>query len=150
MKEYIWGIVGAILLASVVALVAPSGKMGGMMKGVCRIFCFIAILSPLGGLLSGELALPDSRIAVDEGYIAACKDLSEKSVEREVGYYLSTEFSLKITVAAECESDSPFSVKKIFLTDEETGIIENEEHIVIIGQAVEELKKRYGCEVLVQ
>ena len=51
MKAYILAIAGAVLLSAVVAVIAPSGKMGKFVRGITKLFILLVMLSPLVSFL---------------------------------------------------------------------------------------------------
>ena len=73
MTGYILSIAGVVLLSALVAMIAPSGKMGEFLKGVTKLVTLFILLAPIGKLAAGdEFIFSVGKIETDEAYLAYC------------------------------------------------------------------------------
>ncbi len=146
MKAYILSIAGVILIASVVTVIAPGGKMGQFVKGTVRLFLLTVMIAPLLTLAKGDLpeAVP-SQYAEDGGYLSACAELLETRDEEAVSAYISENYGLSAQVASSRKHTANFDLEKIFVSLSFPGIIGGDERINIMTRIREDLENLYGC-----
>ncbi len=148
MKEYILSIAGVILIASVVAVIAPGGKMGQFVKGTTRLFLLIVMISPLLGLTKGDAEKPASaEYPPDPVYFQTCAELLEARDEENIGSYLCAKYDISARVDAARSQIANFDIEKISVIVAFQGIIGDEERINILTDIREDLENLYGCVV---
>ncbi len=150
MKEYVLSVAGIVLLCATLGILLPSGKMGKAINGFLKVACLSVLVAPFARLEFGEGAewLGDD-ILTDASYVAACEQFAEDAVEEEVVALINGEYSLAVTALADCEEDSPFSVKSIQISVPDLGIFEDGQHIDIVNEMTRLIEERYLCEVTV-
>ena len=95
MNGYLLSVIGIVLFSSVLLAVLPSGKTGEVIKGVARIACVVAILSPVvyffvdGGDLNSFFG--ESGIETGAEFIQYCSEQRIEAAEKQ----LLKELSLK-------------------------------------------------------
>ena len=47
MNEYVLSVIGTVLIASVLTAILPEGKTSGIIKGITRLVCVVAIVAPV-------------------------------------------------------------------------------------------------------
>ena len=58
MKEYLLSIIGTVLFSAILTAILPEGKSAGLIKGIARMACTLAIVAPmLQFFQSGTLSL---------------------------------------------------------------------------------------------
>lgn len=146
MKGYIFSIVGVVLLTALVAIVAPSGKLGGFIKGLVKLAGVFVLVSPFVALFSGEsFAFETGTYAYDEEYLATSGALMEQEDEGAIAAYLTKEYAVTAEVRVKRTIPS-FSLKSIQVNIVDFGINGENEHINIVSRIQSDLKGRYGCE----
>lgn len=146
MKGYVLAVTGAILLASMISMLLPEGKIGKFLKGICGLMVFSAVVAPLISLFSGrKLALNAGEVGTDEGYLAACAQLLEEQDRRDAEQFLSEQFSLSCTVLSERAASGGFALQKITVKISENGIFGQDEHIDMAERIKSALEERYRC-----
>lgn len=141
MKAYILSVAGIILLSAVITLICPAGKMGKSIKGAARLLILFVMLSPF---ISATERLPEGEIAEDPAYLAACAGLLEAEDEQTLSAYIYETYALSASVNAERESSTPFSLKKITVRLDLSGINGESERIHMVTRVKEDLEKLYG------
>ncbi len=114
MSEYLLGVIGTVLLCSLLTAVAPEGKTSAVIKGMARLGCVLAIIAPvLQFFKTGEVGkftddfFMQSGIETDKEFIQYYSELrireTESALERELSekYSLETEVTLVWTMEAE-------------------------------------------------
>lgn len=147
MKAYILSVAGIVLVAAVVTMICPGGKMGGFVKGATRLFVLVVMVSPLvGWVKTGELSLETGTVAQDEAYFQACAELLRSRDEAEIAAFLLEEYGVSAEVAAKRGDPPYFPLEKITVRLELGGIIDEEARIHIMTRVEEGLKSRYRTE----
>ena len=147
MTQYILSIVGVVLLLALIAIVAPSGKMGQFLKGATKLVTLFVMLAPLRGLISGEgLTFSVAELETDEAYLAYCAQELAAQDEEEIVLWLDETYGVAGQAQVERNADTTFSYQKIAVTITNFGIYEQDEHIHISEQIENALETRYGCE----
>ncbi len=148
MKAYILSIAGIILIASVVTVIAPGGKMGQFIKGTTRLFLLIVMISPVLGLTKKDLSdVPSAQYEEDAGYYLACAELLERRDEEAICARISENYGLSAQVEVKRKQTANFDPEKISVTLAFQGIIGEDERINIMTNIREELSGAYGCDV---
>ncbi len=148
MKAYILSIAGVVLIAAVVTVIAPNGKMGRFIKGTTRLFLLVIMIAPVirwvGG---GKPVFAERELPTDDAYLASCAQMLEKRDEAEIAAYLRDEFALTAQIDAERATSAYFPLQKISAILTLPGIIGEDERIHILTSVETALKERYGCTV---
>ncbi len=150
MRAYILAIIGIVLLAAAVTLIAPSGKMGKFLKGATRLCILFVMLMPVRALLAGEAPVAVTQeMQTDEDYLAFCaKELAEGDAAAIV-LTLEEEYGVTAAVRVVRNADATFSYQKIDVRILDFGISQEEEHIYMMESIREALAAHYGCETVI-
>lgn len=149
LKAYILSIAGVILLTSVVAAIAPNGKMGAFVRGMTKLLVLAVVTAPLISVLkTGKFEFTAAEIQTDSAFLGECAAIVSEEDEREISAYLS-DLSLSAEVRAERSSDGLYTMKKITVKITDFGIFGQDEHIDMIDRIQSDLQDRYGCETVV-
>ena len=54
MNGYVIGVIGTVLIASILTMIAPEGKCTATIKGVTKLACLIVLISPIPKLVGDE------------------------------------------------------------------------------------------------
>lgn len=147
MKEYVLAIAGVVLLSAVVAVIAPSGKMGKFIKGAMRLVVLVVLISPFANWVGGgELTLPVASVGEDTEYLRYCADLLAEKDEDEIKKYVYEEFSVTVEAEVKRQTDAKFTYEKIFVKISDFGIFGQDERIDIMSRIQKALQAEYGCE----
>ena len=147
MKAYILSIAGVVLLAAVITIIAPGGKMGKFLKGAVKLVILFVMVSPLASIFSeGKFAFETAQIGIDEDYLAHCAELLAEEDEAAIIGYLSEEYGVTAEAQVSRRADGEFSYEKILIKITDFGIIGQDEHIHIIEEIEKKLETRYGCD----
>ncbi len=147
MKAYILSIAGVVLLAAVITIIAPGGKMGKFLKGAVKLVILFVMVSPLVSIFSeGEFAFETAQIGTDEEYLAHCADQLSEEDEAAIIGYLSEEYGVTAEAQVNRRADGEFSYEKILIKITDFGIIGQDEHIHISEEIEKMLEARYGCD----
>lgn len=147
MRAYLLAVAGAVLLSALLSLLVPEGKTGAFVKGCGRLVVVLSVVSPLLSLFSGKPQLfTSAEVGGDEGYLGACARILSEESGREIGRYLSEEFSVTAVVTAEHGTEEGFPLRKITVKIDGTGIFGQDGHIDMAERVKSALEARYGCE----
>ncbi len=117
---YLLSIIGTVLLSSILTAVIPDGKTAGVIKGVTRLVCLIAIISPIPYFLGRENVFdnageentknvngffPQTVIQTDESFIKYYSELKVRETERLLGEELERLFNATLQVSLYWEFD---------------------------------------------
>lgn len=111
MSTYLLGIVGTVLLCSLLTAILPNGKTSTLIKGIAKLACLLAIVAPVSTFLQAynprdetdaskndETFLEESGIQTDETFIQYYSErriaFAERALERE----LNEKFNCEVTV----------------------------------------------------
>ena len=161
-EGYLLCIVGTTLLCSILTAILPEGKTNAIVKGVAKLICLIAIVSPVPRFLQKEeifdfflfdsqektqQELEETVIQTDENFIHYVSELRIKTTESMLEYQVSNTFQVECEIRLACtisHTDGSLLPDKIYL--QFLGEVEEEKvHLV-----VEYLKKQYLCEVQIE
>lgn len=161
-EGYLLCIVGTTLLCSILTAILPEGKTNAFVKGVARLICLIAIVSPLPKFLQKEelfdFFLSDSQentqqelgetvIQTDENFIHYVSELRVKATESMLEQQVENVFQVECAIQLACTispTDASLLPDKIYLQFA-SDVEEEQVHLV-----VEYLRKQYLCEVLIE
>lgn len=170
MSGYLLGIVGIVLLSSIVSVILPDGKTVRFIKGITKLSCLAVILAPILGFFQGKgdgkINFPffsaQTVIETDGAFIDYCSTKRIENAETELEKKLEETFSVRIGVTllweyrgsiteSETESSDGYlsvyegkeiKITKVVLKDEEKNIGEEVRKIM-----TEHVAREYGCEV---
>lgn len=144
MKGYILSVVGVILIAAAVSIVAPSGKMGKFVKGMTKLFILVILVAPFAGVIADKTEIGQTaRVETDEKYLSAALAMMEEGDEREIAAWIEETYGAAAEVEVSRSSDG-FSHEKIAVRVVDFGINGENTHIDILTEIREKLTKRYG------
>ncbi len=146
MNGYLLGVIGTVLLCSLLTAIAPEGKTSAAIKGIAKLACALAILAPVlrffqSGdidvlLGAGEKNSSQTVIRTDEAFI---QYYSERRVE-ETEAALETELLEKYAVAVEVDLTWRFDEESLGGKYSLEKIKIERIHIQTVEQTTEEVK----------
>ncbi len=166
MSGYLLSIVGTVLLSSILTAILPSGKTAGVIKGITKLACVIAIIAPIPKFLR-----TDSLFDMDseKNTIETDKNLSQAVIQTDdafIKYYcemriqntekiLQAEIEEKYSFSAEVDLFWQFEEENVYDTDTVmiTKIIVKPKEKLSVEQkntVKEYLTKNYCKEVLIE
>ena len=146
---YLLSIIGTVLLCSILTAVTPDGKTAGVIKGVARLACLIAIISPIPYFLGREsvfdkageentknanVFFPQTVIQTDESFIKYYSELKVRETERLLEDELNGLFDATLQVSLYWKFDSADNVDSEKIKITKISVKTN-------GQMVEEEKR---------
>ena len=147
MRSYILAVAGIVLIAALITLIAPSGKMGKFLQGAVKLAILAVMIVPFGALLKNQppSVTAGTDIAADEGYLAYCA--REKGHADAVELLLALEKEgISAEVKVERNADATFSYQKITVHVLAPVLSAADEHIYMLDQIEAALEAHYGCE----
>ena len=139
MSGYLISIIGTVLVCAVLTAILPSGKTAGVIKGIAKLACVIAIISPIPQFL-GEWGVRDKKnekntekisqsvIQTDESFIKYYCEARISNAEDALNKEILEKFSLAVTsdiswefADGVCDVDSIIITKIAIKTDENTS-----------------------------
>ena len=117
---YLLGIIGTVLLCSVLTAIVPEGKTTSVIKGVTRLACLLAIISPIPYFLQKEnifdklngentqnanAFFSENVIQTDERFIKYYSEMRIRDTESALAAELKEKFSVKLNVKIVWEFD---------------------------------------------
>ena len=108
MTSYVLGIVGVIFVCAIITAILPEGKTAALIKGIARLACVLAILSPIfvffqssNGTITEKLAIffPKTVIQTDEEYIKYYSETRVALAETAIEKQLKTQYSVAVQVS---------------------------------------------------
>ncbi len=146
MKTYVLCVAGAVLLAAVVTVICPSGRMGKFVRGMGKLVILAVLLSPLPSLFGkGLFRFSDASVRTDAGYLRRCADLLEQRDAPAVEAYIMDTFGAQSAASTEREAKEGFALLKITVKITNDGINGQDGHINIVTRVKEALEERYAC-----
>ena len=136
MNAYILSVLGVVLFSSLVTAIIPDGKTASFIKGIARLVCVFAIVSPLISFFQegkesgdGENFFVDSVIKTDETYIDYCSKISVKNAETELQNTVEKDYGIScdIHLIWQYEKKDTDGLKGFFLINYEGKSIKVEE-----------------------
>ncbi len=126
MNGYLLGIMGTVLLCSLLTAIAPEGKTSSVIKGVARLACVLAIVSPVLAFLEkgemqvfskGEDFFAESVIEEDGSFIQYYCEMrvreTEAALERELEEKYQTQTEVAFTWQREDEQFKTYRLEGI-------------------------------------
>ena len=93
MSGYLLSVIGVVLFSSLLLAALPNGKTGEVIRGVARIACIVAILSPVVYFFvdSGDMGsfFDESGIETGASFIQYCSEERIKAAEKQLQTELS-------------------------------------------------------------
>ncbi len=146
MKTYVLTVAGAVLLSAVVAVIAPGGRTGRMLKGMTRLLILSVMLTPFLSLIKGEpTAFSSEPIGEDAAYLDRCAELLERADEAEVSAFLEERFRLSAEVDVVRGRETNFPRKKVAVKLSGEGIIGEDERIYIVTDIKAAVEAQFSC-----
>lgn len=169
MSAYLLGIVGIVLLSSILSVVLPGGKTVKFIKGITKLCCLAVILAPVLGFFKkavsgdGKINFPffssQTVIETDDAFIDYCSTKRIENAERELEKKLKETFSADVEVTLLWEysgavteggeegylsvyEGKEIKITKVLLKDSEGSADEE-----VRNRMAEHVVKEYGCEV---
>ena len=107
MNEYLLGMVGTVLFASVLQAIMPNGKSSELIKSILRTACLVVILSPIVRFFvewkEGEGIFVESGIQRNENFIQYCREQRIEEAESFIETDLENRYSLDCDVSLKWE-----------------------------------------------
>ena len=108
MNEYVLSVIGTVLIASVLTAILPEGKTSGIIKGITRLVCVVAIVAPVVQFLQSkesELGIKktsgifsENVIEVDESFIQYYSETRVGQTEEALEEELKDKFGCSVSV----------------------------------------------------
>lgn len=117
-NAYLLSLIGTILLCSIITVIIPNGKTASIIKGVTRLVCLLAIISPIPYFLQNEktfLNVNDKNsngifaqtvIQTDDDFIKYYCQLRIRETERALANELLEKFNAETQVTLAWVMDS--------------------------------------------
>lgn len=161
MNGYLLGIIGTVLFSAVLTAILPEGKTSGVIKGVTKLACVIAIVSPVLHFFKTwdtdnvffEENFSKSVIQTDEEYIQYYSEMrigeAEKSLQEEMekNFGVKGEICIDWTMDTEVIVGTNVDVVKINRIHFKTDGKQSEE---VVKSVWEYLTKNYCSEVQIE
>ncbi len=162
MNGYLLGIIGTVLFSSVLTAIVPEGKTSGVIKGVAKLACVIAIVSPVlhffktqdtsEGFFSENFS--KSVIQTDGEYIQYYSEMRIRETEKSLREELEKSFGLKAEIRIDWAFDSEnhggsyevdvIKINRILVTTD------GKQNGEVVNSVWEYLTKNYCSEVLIE
>ena len=149
MKEYLIAVIGTVLLCAVLTAIVPSGKTAGVIKGMAKLACLMAIVAPIPAFLKGEKSwgknLNENVLQTDDTFIKYYSIMRIAQAEVALRQELYDKFSVEATVTLQAKTDSAvLEIQAI------TVAIVDEISKEVQSDMCEYLTKTYCSEVLIE
>ena len=156
MNEYLWSIIGTILLSSLLIVILPEGKTKGLIQAIVRLACVLTIVSPvLRYFQSGNTSFfeeknsspffSESVIQAEKTFIKYYSDMRVRETESFLKNEISEKFEANTVISLKYEmQDDKIKIVEICVQFQEEVSAENREKIE------EYLMKNYCKEVLIE
>lgn len=110
MSGYLIAVMGTVLLCAILTSIIPNGKTAGVVKGMAKLACLLAIVSPIPKFLSGEKSwdknLEKSVLQTDETFIEYYSNMRITQAEESIRKELQDKFAVQATVALQAKTDT--------------------------------------------
>lgn len=113
MKEYLLCIIGTVLFCAILTAIIPDGKTSGIIKGVTRLVCVLAIITPITAILqkkendkiSDNLSgiFGETVIQTDTDFINYYSEMRISETERRLAEELQERFGVNTVVELDWE-----------------------------------------------
>ncbi len=165
MNGYLLCVIGTVLLCSLLTAIAPEGKTSGMVKGIARLVCILAIIAPIlrffkTGEISvfseknGEDFFTQSVIDGESSFIQYYSETrvaeAERALEKELveKYGIQTQIHLRWRLTEEA-LDAKYKEPRIRIDEIKVQTLNGASEEVKAEMAVY-LTKNYCSEVLIE
>ena len=108
MSGYVLSVIGTILLSSVLTAILPEGKTSGVIKGVARLVCVLAIVAPVLTFLQSKGIGGDTKktsgifhenvIEMDESFIEYYSETRVLQAEGALEAELQEKYGYSVTI----------------------------------------------------
>lgn len=155
MSAYILAVCGAVLIATLVTILLPEGKIGKFINGILRVFCVFILMLPIYSLVTqwtedGFSPTTNGKIELDNSFLEHNYAIWAKEKENQIKSIVENEFKITVTVLLDWTyAREEFIVQKIEVKIESFGIIPVDEHIYTIQQVQKRVQKIVNTEVVV-
>lgn len=155
MSAYILAVCGAVLIATLVTILLPEGKIGKFINGILRVFCVFILMLPIYSLVTqwtedGFSPTTNGKIELDNSFLEHNYAIWAKEKEKQIKSIVENEFKITVTVLLDWTyAREEFIVQKIEVKIESFGIIPVDEHIYTIQQVQKRVQKIVNTEVVV-
>ncbi len=158
MNGYLLSVIGTVLLCSLLTAIAPEGKTSSIIKGMARLACILAIISPvLHFFKTGDLGkitddLQENGIRTDKSVIEYYSEMrasaAEEGIEKELAEKYGVEVEVSLAWSLALEKFGDYEVEQIRV-----------DGITVYGDSLDEevkenmrvyLRKNYCSEVLIE
>ena len=135
MSGYLLCVIGTVLLASLITAIAPEGKTSSSVKGVAKLVCLLAIISPVLRFLqtgsldvfidkNGQEIFSQEGIEAEETFIQYYSELRVQNAESSMKKELLERYALVCEVVFDWNMGSEIQIQRICVktpkdTDEE-------------------------------
>ncbi len=107
MSGYVLSVIGTVLIASVLTVILPEGKTSGIIKGLTRVACVVAIVAPVVrflqskedmGLKKTSAYFSENVIELDESFIQYYSETRVAQTEYALEEELVAKFQVPVSV----------------------------------------------------
>ena len=109
MSGYVIGVIGTVLISSILIMLVPDGKCASMIKGMTKLACLIVLIAPIPKLLGEENFFDVFRGETTENTDSFFKDSGINADEPFIEYYCTLRV-LQTQTALEKELNEEFDV----------------------------------------
>ena len=155
MAAYILAVCGAVLLATLVTILLPDGKIGKFINGILRLFCVLILMLPIYNLVDqwrkdGFSATTNGKIELDNSFLEHNYAIWAEEKKAQIQKVVEEEFKIVVAVSMQWTYlREQFIVQKVEIKIESFGIIPVDEHIYTIQQVQKRVAKIVNTEVVV-
>ena len=101
MSGYLLGVIGVVLISSLLTVVIPQGKTAKLVASLSKLACIVAILMPIPALLSGkeQSFFGETIIQTDDEYIKYLSEMRVREAESNLAAILRESYGDELEVA---------------------------------------------------
>ncbi len=149
MNGYLIAVMGTVLLCAILTSIIPNGKTAGVVKGMAKLACLLAIVSPIPKFLSGEKSwdknLEKSVLQTDETFIQYYSNMRITQAEESLRQELHDKFAVRVAVTVRAKTDTTVLEFETISIEMENDVAEE-----VKTAMCEYLTKMYCSEVLIE
>lgn len=146
-NSYLLGILGAVLVITIIDLILPNGNISKYIKSIGAIFLVATICSPIVGIMKNGIDLNsifgNSQYSIDDNYLYNSQlkeaELLSTNLEKLLNDYGYSDVEIIINIEP---NNSTIKISTIFADFSKTVLSKNEKHIINYT-AVKELIANY-------
>lgn len=162
MNGYLLSIIGTVLVCAVLTAILPSGKTSGIIKGIAKLACVIAIISPIPQFLENGISskltnkkntnkFAQTVIQTDESFIKYYCEMRVNNAETALNKEILEKFSMDV----DSKMTWRFSNKDVYDVDEvlitSIAIKMNDEASTEMNETIKNyVTQNYCCEVYIE